>query len=253
MTRETDATQASEGNTQARITAYWDERGRSYDGAAGGGLHSPPHHRAWIEELRDLLPPPPGSVVDVGTGTGFLAILLSELGYDVRGYDLSEGMMAQARAKVAGLANPPRFAVGDAHDPPVQPESADLVTCRYLMWTLPDPARALAAWKRLLRPDGRLVVVDGLWWAGQEAPSAENVEDHLKKFALAYDTSLREYLPLMLTESVVPLIQVIEAAGFDVLKLNRLVRVEEVERELTSERHKWQPKYGIVARPTMSG
>lgn len=240
---------ASEHDPQAQITAYWDLRSETYDGSDDGGLGSAPHREAWAAELQEILPSPPGEVVDVGAGTGFLAILLSQLGHTVRGYDLSEGMMGRTRAKVAGLANPPSFAVGDAHDPPEPPSSADLVTCRYLMWTLPDPPRALAAWKRILRPDGRLLVIDGLWWAGAEPPSAENVEEHLARFPRTYDAAMQAQLPLMLTESVIPMIQVIEAAGFDVLKLIRLVRVEAVEQRLTPERYGKQPRYAIVARP----
>ena len=59
-----------------------------------------------------------------------------------------------------------------------------------------------------------------MWLRGHGRPHL------LKTFALAYDTSLQEQLPLMLTKSVVPLIQINEAAGFDVLKLDRLVRVK---------------------------
>jgi len=60
---------------------------------------------------------------------------------------------------------------------------------------------------------------------------------------------MQAQLPLMLTDSVIPMIQVIEAAGFDVLKLIRLLLVEAVEQRLTPERYGKQPRYAIVARP----
>jgi SAM-dependent methyltransferase len=60
--------------------------------------------------------------------------------------------------------------VGGGHGPPA---SFDVVTSRHFLWTLREPAKAMASWRNLLRPGGRLVAVDGFWFTGSgesEAP-----------------------------------------------------------------------------------
>jgi ubiquinone/menaquinone biosynthesis C-methylase UbiE len=52
-----------------------------------------------LETLRSLLPPALAEVLDVGTGTGFLALLLAELRYRVVGIDLAPDMLEIARSK----------------------------------------------------------------------------------------------------------------------------------------------------------
>ena len=54
-----------------------------------------------------------------------------------------------------------RFEEADAEALPFAPASFDLVVSRHLLWTLPHPEAAIDEWRRVLRPGGRLVVVDG--------------------------------------------------------------------------------------------
>src|SRR5262249_14917292 len=54
---------------------------------------------------------------------------------------------------------------GDAAEPPVGGRRFDVVLCRHLLWTLPDPGAALRRWAGLLRPGGQLVLVEGRWAA----------------------------------------------------------------------------------------
>jgi SAM-dependent methyltransferase len=52
--------------------------------------------------------------------------------------------------------------VGDASDPPARAgRSFDVILARHLLWTLPDPQGALRRWVSLLRPGGRLVLIEG--------------------------------------------------------------------------------------------
>ena len=48
----------------------------------------------------------------------------------------------------------------------VGPGSYEIVVARHVLWALPDPAAVLARWVRLLRPGGRLILVEGRWWTG---------------------------------------------------------------------------------------
>jgi SAM-dependent methyltransferase len=66
-----------------------------------------------------------------------------------------------ARAKLAG--RDAVFLVGDAAAPPVGEQRFDVVLVRHVLWALPDPERALRHWRGLLRPGGRLVLIEGLW------------------------------------------------------------------------------------------
>jgi SAM-dependent methyltransferase len=54
--------------------------------------------------------------------------------------------------------------LGDAADPPLEPGSYDMVFARHVLWTLP-PA-AVQKWVALLRPGGRLLLVEGRWSTG---------------------------------------------------------------------------------------
>jgi ubiquinone/menaquinone biosynthesis C-methylase UbiE len=66
-----------------------------------------------------LLPHAPADVLDVGTGTGFLALLLAELGYRVVGIDLAPDMLEIAQSKCTNEIAP-RFELGDAAAPETQ-------------------------------------------------------------------------------------------------------------------------------------
>jgi SAM-dependent methyltransferase len=116
-------------------------------------------HQVWLEALRPLLPQAPADVLDVGTGQGFLALLLADFGHRVIGVDTAPGMVAAAKAHAAGSPNPPEFGLGDAMDPPQPPSSLDVVSNRQVVWTLLDPARAFKNWLTLLRPGGSVLSV----------------------------------------------------------------------------------------------
>src|SRR5262245_53812590 len=93
-------------------------------------------HAAWLDSLRPLLPTGPVDALDVGTGQGFLALLLADLGHRVVGVDTAEGMLDAARAHAVESSNPPDFRLGNAIDPSLPPTSVDIVSNRQVVWTL---------------------------------------------------------------------------------------------------------------------
>ncbi|WP_410607177.1 class I SAM-dependent methyltransferase [Amycolatopsis sp. lyj-109] len=148
------------------MTNIWDAEAASFDDQTDHGLRDPAVRGAWSDLLLPLMPPPAAAVVDLGCGTGSLAVLLAQAGHVVHGVDLSRGMLAVAgeKADAAGVAVD--FREGDAADPPCPPGSYDVVLARHVLWAMPDPVAALGAWERLLKPDGRLVLVEGRWFTG---------------------------------------------------------------------------------------
>ncbi|MGH8933590.1 MAG: class I SAM-dependent methyltransferase [Egibacteraceae bacterium] len=139
----------------------WDEHASTYDDQAGHGRLSPTEHEAWTRLLARLIDPSrPRRVLDVGTGTGFLACLLAELGHDVVGIDPSSEMLRRARAKAEAAGLSIEFRNGDAFEPGLPRHSVDAVICRHVLWLLHEPERAVAAWAEVTRPGGRIINID---------------------------------------------------------------------------------------------
>lgn len=101
------------------------------------------------------------SLLDLGTGTGRLLELFAPLYARAVGIDASADMLAVARANLdrAGVANA-QVRLGDIHNLPFQRDSFDVVTIHQVLHYLDDPERAVAEAARVLRPGGRLLVVD---------------------------------------------------------------------------------------------
>lgn len=154
------------------ISDYWDAAAPAFDDEPDHGLRAEATRRAWAGLLRRWAPPGPGSVLDVGCGTGSLSMLLAEAGHRVTGVDLAPAMAERAREKLTAAGLPGTFLVGDAAAPPTGGETFDLVLARHLLWTLPDPVAALREWVARLRPGGTLLLVEGRWrQAGEPASS----------------------------------------------------------------------------------
>ncbi|MGQ4388246.1 class I SAM-dependent methyltransferase [Streptomyces sp. SAS_270] len=139
----------------------WDAQSATFDDEPDHGLRDPGVRAAWAARLEEWLPRAASDVLDLGCGTGSLSLLASERGHHVTGVDFSPRMIDLARAKLAG--RDAVFLVGDAAAPPVGEQRFDVVLVRHVLWALPDPARVLRQWCGLLRPGGRLVLVEGVW------------------------------------------------------------------------------------------
>jgi len=152
--------------TVSDVARYWDEQASSFDEAPDHGLRDPAIRAAWASLLAPLIPPAPARVADVGCGTGSLSVLLAEAGHVVSGIDVAAGMITRARAKAAAAGVDAEFEVGDAMAPPWPRATFDVVLARHVVWALPDQALGLGRWLELLRPGGRLVLIEGRWWTG---------------------------------------------------------------------------------------
>ncbi|MGW4445542.1 class I SAM-dependent methyltransferase [Streptomyces sp. NPDC004682] len=145
----------------------WDVRAASFDEEPDHGLRAPEVRDAWDARLRGWLPIRPADVLDLGCGTGSLALLAAEQGHRVTAVDSSPAMVELARGKLAG--HDAVVLRGDAAEPPVEEGSADVVLVRHVLWALPEPEKVLRRWRELLRPGGRFVLVEGVW--GTVAPA----------------------------------------------------------------------------------
>ena len=146
-----------------RIRDYWSARAATFDDDAGHKIEPTREAPRWRELITRALGPVEGcDVLDLACGTGEISQQLLELRARVTGVDFAEPMLARAQAKLTG--RPWCGVLDDAEILASQPDGGfDAVVARHLVWTLPDPDAAFRAWARVLRPGGRLLIVDGDW------------------------------------------------------------------------------------------
>ncbi|WP_406493030.1 trifunctional class I SAM-dependent methyltransferase/NUDIX hydrolase/VOC family protein [Streptomyces sp. NBC_00846] len=159
-------------------TIDWDSAADSFDEEPDHGLLDPAVRHAWAQRLESWLPGERSEVLDLGCGTGSLALLAAGQGHRVTAVDRSPRMVEQARAKLAGTGT--GVLLGDAAQPPVGKQQFDVIMARHVVWLLPDPVAALRHWFTLLRPGGRLILIEGVW--GAVGLSAERLTGLLPEF-----------------------------------------------------------------------
>jgi len=150
-----------------RIMTRWDRGSWHYDSHVAHGIKTTEEKQLWIDAFSAVLPDRRLTVLDAGCGTGAMGLILSEMGHTVTGLDLSEKMMEIAREKADANGLSMTFVRGDAESLSFVDDTFDVVVNRHLLWTLPHPKQALSEWKRVVRPGGMVVVVDGRWDDGR--------------------------------------------------------------------------------------
>ncbi len=152
---------------EAQVRAMFDRIAGLYDlmnSVMTAGLH----HR-WRRRAVDLAEVPrDGRALDVASGTGDLALELAGRmgpGGEVIGTDFSERMLELARAKAAarvsaGSGPQVRFEVANALSLPYEDSSFDAATVGFGARNFSDLSRGLSEMTRVVRPDGRVVVLE---------------------------------------------------------------------------------------------
>lgn len=149
------------------IKRHWSRDANNYNKSMKTTLKSVEAKRHWQEIFTDALGKDRLKILDVGTGPGIVAFLLAELGHDVTGVDFSEGMLRNALENKESQGLPVDFRIGDAEKLPFDDNTFDAVVSRYVLWTVTDPLKAMLEWKRVLKPGGKVVIVDGNWHHGE--------------------------------------------------------------------------------------
>lgn len=99
------------------------------------------------------------TVADLGCGTGAMTAILAPHVKQVIGVDASEEMLDAAKARLASATNID-FRKGSLEALPIFPDSADAATLMLVLHHLPSPAQALSEAGRILKPGGRVLIVD---------------------------------------------------------------------------------------------
>lgn len=125
--------------------------------------------------LAALGPGPFETLIDLGTGTGRILELFADRADRLAGYDINREMLAHARARLdAGGVGNAQVRLGDIVNLDIDDDSADAVVIHQVLHFLEEPESAVAEAARLLKPSGRLLIVDF---------SAHNIEEMREIYA----------------------------------------------------------------------
>jgi ubiquinone/menaquinone biosynthesis C-methylase UbiE len=114
--------------------------------------------RAILEERTRWIPHAHGDVLEVGIGSGLNLAFYGAAVTHVTGIDPSPQLLAKARTRIAHT--PVELVEASAEELPFDARSFDSAVVTYSLCSIPDPARALAEVRRVLRPGGELVFVE---------------------------------------------------------------------------------------------
>ncbi|HVL90117.1 MAG TPA: methyltransferase domain-containing protein [Actinomycetota bacterium] len=214
-----------------RLQQFWDADSRTYDATSSHSVADPVEAATWRALMARVLPEAPARILDVGAGTGAMSLLAASLGHRVTALDLSTGMLERLRAKAADRGYEIEIVEAPADRPPAGP--FDVVMERHVLWTLPDPPKALAA-LRAVTPGGRLVSFEGMWGQSGLAHQARRRAGKLVRQALRvpgdhhrhYEPELLAQIPLASGTTAAGLLEAIEAAGWRNARLERMRDVE---------------------------
>ncbi len=149
-----------------RIIGYWTNRADSYSKLNreefGWGMNE-----QWLSAMEAVFPDKPREeirVLDIGTGPGFFSILLAGAGYYVHAADCTKEMLKEARENAGDLIDHITFGLMNADSLEYEDNMFDVVVSRNLTWNLQNPCRCYAEWKRVLKPEGKLIIFDANWY-----------------------------------------------------------------------------------------
>ena len=148
------ATEAVSDEATERQRRVWDKRARRYD----RGIRL--MERLFLGDSRArACSLAEGDVLEVAVGTGRNLLFYPE---DVRltGVELSQEMLTIARRQATRLGRRADLRQGDAQALPFPDGSFDTVVCTISLCSIPDDRQAVAEMKRVLRPGGRLLLLD---------------------------------------------------------------------------------------------
>ena len=234
-----------------RIIAYWKGRSDDFGALRMKELQSKLAPR-WLREISPHIKDTHQRILDLGTGTGFFAFLLAQHGYSVTGIDLTEDMIAVAKAQAMELQDSLRgtvdFRCMDAMQLDFPDQSFDVILARNLTWTLPDVEAAYKEWYRILAPKGVLINIDGDYGVELKVPvvSQHHIHEGVAQETMQECIAITEELSISRMDRPHWDVHMMRKAGFSRVYLDMAVSSRMYDEE--DELYNPVPLFSIVAR-----
>jgi demethylmenaquinone methyltransferase/2-methoxy-6-polyprenyl-1,4-benzoquinol methylase len=162
MSKKVTPYQESKLNKKKQVEQMFDKISGNYDGL--NRVISMGTDVSWRKKVIALVKAEqPKAVLDIATGTGDLAIQMTEIkAKKIVGLDLSEGMLQVARKKIAAknLTEKVEMIQGDSEDLPFEENSFDAITVAFGVRNFENLEKGLSEIHRVLKPGGIFVVLE---------------------------------------------------------------------------------------------
>ena len=205
--------------------------------------------RQFIPPLLDALELSAGmSILDIGSGPGYVSAAAIERGAHATGLDFSREMIAVARKMFPKI----EFKEGDAQNLPFADASFDRAVANFALLHLADPERAISEAHRVLKPGGKFGFT--VWAPPRESPYAKLIDDALAAHE-NLDVDLPEGPPHYLFADREKFREALERAGFDgdsmIYRLHTIEwKVPTSQFVFDAERNAGVRTAGLLARQT---
>ena len=221
------------------IGMYWDKRSQTYDENRYNSQNGVRHF--WKGILKDAIRTDESlKILDVGTGTGFLALLFAEMGHSVTGMDISRGMLKKARHNAGKLKLTVDFMHCDAENLPFEDGTFDVVINRHLLWTLPSPKVAIDEWSRAVKSGGKVMLIDGRWYDPTMDMRLRRflgrmitfvTEKRSPRMFTSYYANIKDRLPFFDGSGSNHIVDLFTKAGLKNISVDNLEKLKEFENE----------------------
>ncbi len=140
---------------------FWNESAEVYSQGVREELKNKNINDKWVQKILENAPRKKVlKILDIGTGPGFFTINFAKLGHDITGIDISPEMVRVATENAESMGLKCNFKVMNANTLEFPDETFDLIINRMVSWTLPDMFDCYREWRRVLVPNGRIIVFD---------------------------------------------------------------------------------------------
>ncbi|RZN36120.1 MAG: class I SAM-dependent methyltransferase [Methanosarcinales archaeon] len=233
-------------NAKSTVRAYWDKRSQTYDTTVYKSQVEA--KQFWKTVLHGAIRTDKNlNILDVGTGTGFLALIFAEMGHNVTGIDISKHMLEKSRNNASKLGLTLNLMHGDAENLPFEDETFDIVINRYLLWTMPNPGCAVDEWRRVVKSGGKILLIDGNWYDSTVIMRFRRLFGSIIAFItekknpftfMGYYARIKDQLPFFNGSTPGDIANLFAGAGLKNVSVNNLEKLREFENKNTSLSYK---------------
>lgn len=129
-----------------------------------------------------------GNILEIGVGTGKNLPYYDYKNARVTGIDISEGMLKKAKKRAKGNSRI-KLRLMDAQNLEFKKDSFDVIVTTFVLCSIPDPVKSLKEMKRVLKPNGRILMIEHVLSKNKILAFFEHIHNPITKFLFGFNVN----------------------------------------------------------------